>query len=76
MPKTTLTPRERAQEIKRLRLVLKTGRFTCREMASIRGKIGGLSGYNHPGRRKGGYAAAKKRWGFVPSKAKLSKPKP
>jgi len=60
-------PAARKREIARLRTLLKTGRFTVSELASIRGKIGGLSGFDNPGRRAGGLAAAKKRWGFVPA---------
>lgn len=57
-----LTARERVAEIKRLRELLRDGRFTLVEMASIRGRIGGLVGAEHPGRRLGGIRGAEARW--------------
>lgn len=57
-----MTPKERQAEISRLRKILETGRFTVVEMASIRGKIGGLIGAGHPGRRLGGIRGAEARW--------------
>jgi len=64
MPHKKLTQKERKKEISRIREILNSGkRFTTRELASLRGKIGGLLGADNPGRRKGGLASAKKRWG-------------
>lgn len=57
-----LTDRERLAEIDRLRAILREGRFTVVEMASIRGRIGGLVGAGHPGRRLGGIRGAEARW--------------
>jgi hypothetical protein len=59
---TAMTDRERKQEIERLREVLRKGKFTVVEMASIRGRIGGLVGAGHPGRRLGGIRGAEARW--------------
>lgn len=63
MAKSTLTRSDRLREIKRLRESLATDKFTAKEFAAIRGKIGGLSGAEHPGRRLGGIRAAETRWG-------------
>jgi hypothetical protein len=60
---TAMTDKERKQEIERLREVLRRGKFTVVEMASIRGRIGGLVGAGHPGRRLGGIRGAEARWG-------------
>ena len=57
-----LTEKERLLEIDRLRAILRDGRFTVVEMASIRGRIGGLVGAGHPGRRLGGIRGAEARW--------------
>jgi len=57
-----MTEKERLAEIDRLRAVLRDGRFTVVEMASIRGRIGGLVGAGHPGRRLGGIRGAEARW--------------
>jgi len=57
-----LTDKERLSEIDRLRAILRDGRFTVVEMASIRGRIGGLVGAGHPGRRLGGIRGAEARW--------------
>jgi hypothetical protein len=59
---TAMTDRERKQEIERLREILRKGKFTVVEMASIRGRIGGLVGAGHPGRRLGGIRGAEARW--------------
>lgn len=60
---TAMTDQERKQEIGRLREILRKGKFTVVEMASIRGRIGGLVGAGHPGRRLGGIRGAEARWG-------------
>lgn len=70
-----LTARERAAEIKRLRELLRDGRFTMIEMASIRGRIGGLVGAEHPGRRLGGIRGAEARWKRRHRKAAVGKTK-
>lgn len=57
-----MTEKDRLAEIDRLRAVLRDGRFTVVEMASIRGRIGGLVGAGHPGRRLGGIRGAEARW--------------
>jgi len=67
--KNKMRPVNRTREIKRLRLLLESGRFTQSELMSIRGKIGGLTGgTDKDARRRGGLASAKKRWNFTPSK--------
>jgi hypothetical protein len=58
-----MTDKEREAEVARLRAVLQKGKFTVVEMASIRGRIGGLVGAGHPGRRLGGIRGAEARWG-------------
>jgi hypothetical protein len=67
MTKIIWTPKDREREIKRLRKLLGEGKFTVTEMASLRGKIGGLSGAGNPGRKAGGLASAFKRWGYKPA---------
>ena len=57
-----MTEKERLAEVERLRAILREGRFTVVEMASIRGRIGGLVGAGHPGRRLGGIRGAEARW--------------
>ena len=67
--KDKIHPLNRAREIKRLRMLLESGRFTQSELMSIRGKIGGLTGgTDTKARRRGGLASAKKRWNFKPAK--------
>jgi hypothetical protein len=61
--KVPLTDKERAALVRRLRAQLNSGRFTMSEIASIRGRIGGLLGAGNPGRRLGGIRAAEARWG-------------
>lgn len=66
-PKASVKPRltkaQREKEIERLRRLLKSGgRFTVQEIASIRGRIGGLSGAEHPSRREGGLKGSAIRW--------------
>lgn len=58
----SMSDSERLAEIERLRAILRDGRFTVVEMASIRGRIGGLVGAGHPGRRLGGIRGAEARW--------------
>ena len=58
----SMSDKERLAEIERLRAILRDGRFTVVEMASIRGRIGGLVGAGHPGRRLGGIRGAEARW--------------
>lgn len=58
----SMSDKERLVEIERLRAILNDGRFTVVEMASIRGRIGGLVGAGHPGRRLGGIRGAEARW--------------
>lgn len=58
----SMSDKERLAEIERLRAILRDGRFTIVEMASIRGRIGGLVGAGHPGRRLGGIRGAEARW--------------
>ena len=63
--KSQLTRAQRQAEIKKLRDQLESGaRYTVQELASIRGRIGGLAGAEHPGRRLGGIRAAQVRWGL------------
>lgn len=63
--KSKLTKAQRQAEIKKLRDQLSSdGRYTVRELASIRGKIGGFAGAENPGRRLGGIRAAAIRWGL------------
>jgi DNA-binding protein HU-beta len=63
--KAKFTPSQRTAEIKKLRDQLDSGnRYTVKELASIRGRIGGLAGAEHPGRRLGGIRAAQARWGL------------
>ena len=71
-----LTDAERAKEIKRLRSLLSSNKkFTAAEVASIRGKIGGLAGKGIPGRRLGGINGAKSRWkGHKPKVKPTKKP--
>lgn len=57
-----MTEKERRAEIKRLNDLLRHGKFTVSELASIRGRIGGLVGATHPGRRLGGIRGAEARW--------------
>lgn len=62
MKKKSLTKKERLDLIKELRKSLEHGKFTVSEIASIRGRIGGLVGAEHPGRRLGGIRGAEARW--------------
>lgn len=62
MRKKPLAKKERLELIKELRKSLEHGKFTVFEIASIRGRIGGLVGAEHPGRRLGGIRGAEARW--------------
>lgn len=68
-----MTQKQRDAEIARLRGQLATGKFTVKEIASIRGKIGGLSGKGSPGRIRGGIAGSSKRWSKDASKIRKAK---
>ncbi len=54
--------KERLKEISRLREMLKHGKWTVKEIAQIRGRIGGLSGADHPGKREAGLKGSAARW--------------
>jgi hypothetical protein len=67
--------KERLKEISRLREMLKHGKWTVKEIAQIRGRIGGLSGADHPAKREAGLKGSAIRWKNHKPKTKTKKSK-
>lgn len=70
-----LNKEQRLDLVRQLRGQLKSGRFTVSEIASIRGRIGGLLGAGNPGRKLGGVRAAEARWSKHREKKKAAEEK-